>query len=252
LNEASLPPLANTMSLPLELVQEIIHLLLFSAPPRSSTPEDPGCSTKPTWGTISALSLTSQSYRALVLGAWFRTLYIESPGNLTFLRDSGWFPELGSKWTKHLHCVQSYNGTLSFWDLSSFLRVSSIRLDWLSPSLSPSLTLPHADLDTLPFLHLSSMVEHFDLRGRTWPDPEVIQGIVNAPGFGRLKTLKLEQRKLRCGLCHSCRVVRFEDRPTGVVYEGGLGLPVSSVLPGVEEKKTDDDVDRLRACSGTT
>ena len=225
------------MSLPLELVREIIHLLLFSAPPRSSTPEDPGCSTKPTWVTINALSLTSRNCRALVLEAWFRTLYIESPGNLIFLRNSGWFPELGSKWTKHLHCVQSYRNPLYFWNLSSFLRVSSIRLDWLRPSF----TFRQAVLDKLPFLHLSSMVEHFDLRGRTWPEPRAIQGIANTPGFGGLKTLKMVEGTVWCELCRRCCLVRFKDRPTELVYEGGLGLSVSSVLPGVE-KKTDDDV----------
>jgi len=212
------------MSLPLELVQEIIHLLLFSAPPRSSTF---ACSTKPTWGTINALSLTSQSYRALVLEAWFRTLYIKSAGDLIFLQDSGWFPELESKWTRHLHCVPSYSGTLSFWDLSSFLRVSSIRLDWYT--LFPSFIVSHAGLDTLPFLHLSS-VEHFDLRSRTWLEPGAIQCIANTPGFECLKTLKMVQDTVWCGLCHTCRVVQFKDRPTGLVYTGGYGLPVSSNL----------------------
>jgi hypothetical protein len=147
------------MSLPLELVREIIHLLLFYAPPCSSTPEDPGCSTKPTWGTINALSLSSHSYCTRVLEAWFRTLYIEWPSDLMFLRESGWFPEVGTKWTKHVHCVQ-LSSTLSFWKLSPFLRVSSIRLDWLLPTLSPSFTLPDADRDTLPFLHLSSSSLH--------------------------------------------------------------------------------------------
>ena len=235
-----------TMSLPLELVREVVHLLLFSAPPRSSTPEDPGCSTKPTWGTINALSLTSQIYRALVLEAWFRTLYIDSPGNLIFLRDSGWFPELGSKWTRHLHCVQ-YSNTLSFWDLSSLPRISSIRLDWLSPSFN----LP-PDLHTLPFLHLSSTVEHLDLRGRTQSEPGVIRCIANTPGFGYLKILKMVQNRMWCELCQTFLAVRFKNRPTGVVYEGGLGLPVSSVLPGVEKKLMMIYVDLLCACSGTT
>ena len=218
------------MSLPLELVREIIHLLLFSAPPRSSTPEDPGYSTKPKWSTINALSLTSQSYRTLALEAWFRTLYIESPDDLIFLRDSGWFPELGSKWTRHLHCVQSYSNSLNVWNLSCFLRVSSVRLDWLTPSLSLS-----PELDALPFLHLSSTVEHFDLRRRRWPDFGAIEGIDITPGFRRLKTLKMVQDKVWCGLCHTYCEVRFEDRPTGLVYEGGFGLPVSSVLSGVEK-----------------
>lgn len=116
------------MSLPLELVREIIHLLLFFPPPSRSTPDDIDCAVKPTWDTINALSLTTRSFRPLALEAWFRTLYIDSPENLIFLRDSGWFPELGSKWTKHLHCVQSFSKTISFWNLSTFLRVSSI--DW--------------------------------------------------------------------------------------------------------------------------
>ena len=187
------------MSLPLELVQEIIHLLLFSAPPRSSTPEDPGCSTKPTWGTIKALSLTSQRYRALVLEAWFRTLYIESPGDLIFLWNSGWFPELGSKWTRHLHCVRSSSDA---WNLSAFLRVSSIRLDWLSM---------HTNSHTLPLLHLSSTVEYFDLRGSWWPKPEAIQCITNTPGLGCLKTLKTVLDSVWCAFCRMCRLVRFND-----------------------------------------
>ena len=43
------------------------------------------------------------SYRALVLERWFWTVYIGSLRNLIVLRDSSWFPELGSKWTRHLY-----------------------------------------------------------------------------------------------------------------------------------------------------
>ena len=235
------------MSLPLELVREIIHFLLFSAPPRFSTAENPGGTTKPTWGTIDALSLTSKSYRALVLEAWFRTLYIGSPESLIFLQDSGWFPEMGSKWTTHLHCVQPYSITLYVWNLSSFLRVSSIRLDWLRPPVSP-------EPDTLPFLHLSSTVEHLDLRRWMWPDRGAIEGIAITPGFQRLKTLQMVKDRVWCGLCHTCCVVRFEDSPMRLVYEGGFGLPVSSVLSGVEKKLRlmMMYVDPLRACFSTT
>lgn len=67
------PLLANTMFLPLQLVHEIICLLLSSAPIRSLTSEAYGCPTKPTRGTI-VPSLISQSYRALVLEAWFQIL----------------------------------------------------------------------------------------------------------------------------------------------------------------------------------
>ncbi|EDQ99912.1 uncharacterized protein LACBIDRAFT_334602 [Laccaria bicolor S238N-H82] len=205
---------------PLELVREIIHLLLFSAPPRSSTPEKPGCSIKPRWSTIDALSLTSQSYRALVLEAWSQTLYIESSVNLMPLRDLGWFPELGSKWVRCLHCVQSYSSsTITLWNLSPFLRVSSIRLDWLSQFF----TIP-LDWNALPFVHLSSTVERLALHGRTYSSGSgVTERIANS--FWRLKTLKMAQNMVWCGLCHTWCVVRFKDRPTGVVYDGGLGLP---------------------------
>ncbi|EDQ99875.1 uncharacterized protein LACBIDRAFT_334615 [Laccaria bicolor S238N-H82] len=149
------------MSLPLELVREIIDLRLFSAPPHSWTPEDPGCSTKPRWGTIHALSLTSKSYRALVLEAWFRTLYVKSPQNLVFLQKS--FPELG---------------------------------------------------------------KHLDLRRATWFDLGAIQGIADTPGFGHLKTLKMVQSRMWCEICQACCMVGFKDRPTSLVHEGGLGLPI--------------------------
>jgi hypothetical protein len=36
------------------------------------------------------------------LEAWFRTLYTKSPEDLTFIRNSGWFPDVGRNWTKQL------------------------------------------------------------------------------------------------------------------------------------------------------
>ena len=98
-NRSFLPLLVTTMSLPLppELVREIIYFTL------SSAPEILGCSTKPSWLTLNALSLTSRTYRALVLEAWFCTLYVESPKDLDFVRYC--WPEVGAKWTRHLHCI---------------------------------------------------------------------------------------------------------------------------------------------------
>jgi hypothetical protein len=224
------PQLATTMSLPLpsELIREIIYFTLSSTPPRSPTPEDLGCSTKPSWLTLNALSLTSRTYRALVLEAWFRTLYVESPKDLEFVRCC--WPEVGPRWTRHLHCIQTFSSPFSqIWDLSCFLHLSSIRLDWLSPFLMQSFHSPLTK-SGMPFFKFSSSVEHLDLRGLPWPTPEVLQNIPCTPGLGHLKTLKLKQDTTWCGLCGGFYRIRFKDKPNGLVYEGGYGLPVSSNL----------------------
>ena len=219
-----------SLRLPTELIREIICFTFSSAPPRSSNPEDIGCSTKPSWCTVNALSLTSRTYRALVLEAWFRTLYVESPWDLGFVRYH--WPEVGARWTRHLHCVQTDCIALSRWDLSCLLHLSSIRLDSPSPpgTLMPYVYSPLSHTCILPFFNSSSSVEHLDLRGPSWPTPEVLQNIPHTPGLGYLKTLKIKQHMAWCGLCGKSSTVRFKDWPTGLVYEGGYGLPVSSNL----------------------
>jgi len=213
------------MSLPLppELIREIIYFTLSSAPPRSSTPENLGCSTKPSWFTLNALSLTSRTYRALVLEAWFCTLYVESPEDLEFVRCC--WPEVGGKWTRHLHCIQ-IGSSLSLWDLSGFLHLSSIRMDWISPILMRSFYSRFGKKD-MPFFNFSSSVEHLDLRGLLWRTPEVLQNIPHTPGLEHLMTLKMKLDMVWCGLCGGSYTGRFKDMPIRVVYEGGYGLPVS-------------------------
>ena len=214
--------------LPPELVREIIYFTLSSAPPRSSRPEDFGCSTKPSWLTLNALSLTSRTYRALALEAWFHILFIESPKDLEFVRCC--WPEVGSRWTRHLHCVQTFSTYLSLWDLSGFLHLSSIRLDWFSSTITPSFYSSLSKSTNLPFLNFSSSVEHLDLRGLSWPTPQMLQNIPHTPGLEHLKTLKMKQDAVWCGLCGRTYMVPFKDTSSGVVYGGGYGLPVSSNL----------------------
>ena len=110
------------------------------------------------------------------------------------------------------------------------LHLSSIRLDWFSPIIAP---YPYSSLSKstiLPFLNFSSSVEHLYLRGLSWPTPQVLQNIPHTPGLEHLKTLKMKQNTAWCGLCGGTYRIRFNDTPTGVVYEGGYGLPVSSNL----------------------
>jgi hypothetical protein len=221
------------MSLPLppELIREIIYFTLSSAPPASSLPEDLG-STKPSWLTPNTLSLTSRTYCALVLEAWFCTLYIESPEDLEYVKC--YWPEVGARWTRHLHCIQTYSGSLSLWDLSCLLHLSSIRLDWFSPILTISFYSPISKSCILPFFNFSSSVEHLDLRGLSWPTSEALQNIPHTPGLGYLKTLRIMRDTAWCGRCGGFPSVQLKDRPTGVVYEGGYGLPVSSTLHNSE------------------
>ena len=211
------------MSLPLppELIREIIDFLLSSAPPRS-TIEILGCSTKPSWHALNAFSLTSRMYRALVLEAWFRTLYIESPKDLEYVKCC--WSEVGARWIRHLHCVQTNGSSISLWDLSCLLHLSSIRLNWLLPILMHSCL---GSKSGLPLFNFSSSVEHLDLRGLLWPIPEVLQDIPHTRGLAYLKTLTIKRDMALCGLCGEFSNVQFKDRPTGV-YEGGYGLPVSS------------------------
>jgi len=95
-----------------------------------------------------------------------------------------------------------------------------------SPIIAPSFYSHLGKSFILPFFNFSS-VEHLDLRGLSWPSPGVLKNIPHTPGLEYLKTLKMKQDTVWCGLCHTCRVVQFKDRPTGVVYEGGYGLPVN-------------------------
>lgn len=74
------------MFIPPELIHEVIcHIL--DAPARDDTPELLGSTTKPEWGLVDSFSLASKAYRALVLEAWFRNLFIKSPTDTTVFHE---------------------------------------------------------------------------------------------------------------------------------------------------------------------
>ncbi|EDQ99878.1 uncharacterized protein LACBIDRAFT_334619 [Laccaria bicolor S238N-H82] len=211
-----------SLPLPLELICEIIDFLLSSAPPRFNA-KHLGWSTKHSWHALNAFSLTSRTYRALVLEAWFRTLYVESPKDLEYVRCC--WPEVGARWTRHLHCAQAYSSSLSLWDLSYLPHISSIRLDWLPPFFMQPFHSRPSSKSGLPLFNCSSSVEHLDLRGFLWPILEVLQNISHTPGLAYLKTFTIEREMTWCGFCGSFSSVQFKDMPTAV-YERGYGLPI--------------------------
>lgn len=67
----------NSLQLPIELLRQIINEYVFSLP----TVVDNAARQrhKPEWKSVEPLSLTSKSFRELVLEAWFETYVITTP-----------------------------------------------------------------------------------------------------------------------------------------------------------------------------
>ncbi|RDB26617.1 hypothetical protein Hypma_005577 [Hypsizygus marmoreus] len=218
---------------PPELVREIFNFL-FDTPLNDS--EELGVPNRQKWSSIHGLTLVSKDFRALTLEAWFRTLFVTSPADITLLQDV--FPEIGRAWTRELHCVQLHSRETSVWNLEGFQCLSRIRLDWMSPSMMPHYGSDDP-ADRLPFTHISSTVTELDIRGLPWPSPLVFHNINKI--LPQLRILKLRQSRTWCGLCHTCSVVKFRSPgPEMLVYEGGLGLPMhySRVFSALEHLHT--------------
>jgi len=83
-------------------------------------------------------------------------------------------------------------------------------------------------LEQLPFPtgNCPATLYELDVRGLEWPSPSVLLHIANT--CPELRVLRMRQPRIWCTLCHTCERVGFEEpRPEKIVYEGGLGLPVS-------------------------
>ncbi|KAJ7489309.1 hypothetical protein FB451DRAFT_686656 [Mycena latifolia] len=208
-------------SLPLELVREIVAYIL-AAPP-GPVSQKPGTSSKPKWSLIGPFSVASKTYRTLALEAWFRVLFMRSPTDILFLQNN--LHEIGSSWTRELHCVANYRWQLEShldpWDLAGFCHLKIIRLDCPSIIVIEPSGEHH---QRFPLLNIPASVVELDLRDLTWPSPFVFQAL--AATFPELRTLRLSQRRVWCGLCHTCSSVKFAEPPSKLVYTQGLGLPI--------------------------
>ncbi|KAJ6598371.1 hypothetical protein DFH09DRAFT_1131640 [Mycena vulgaris] len=214
--------------LPVELVREIVAYILV--PPPSPVPE-PGSNSKPKWSLIGNFSVACKTFRALALEAWFRVLFMRSPVDLSFLQNN--LQEIRSSWTREIHCVANYHWQLDkqtqsdiAWDLAGFRQLKIIRLDCPSIIVIERSGEHH---QRFPFLNIPASVMELDLRDLSWPSPFVFQAITAT--FPELKILRLSQRRVWCGLCHTCSSVRFvEPVPPKLVYKEGLGLPMHYAL----------------------
>ncbi|KAG5722950.1 hypothetical protein E4T56_gene5103 [Termitomyces sp. T112] len=219
------------MYLPLELLHEIILVSLSSSP---TAPEETGVSIKQNWASLEPLTLASKVYRKQALNAWFRTLYAKTPSDVFHFGLI--FPDFCGI-TREFHGVQLNTRKSSVWDLGRLKQLKKIRLDWLSPYMTPHYGSNMSD--RLPFTHAPPTVKELDIRGIPWPSPIVFLNIHTI--FPNLNILCLRQQRIWCGLCHTCCVPRFSSPgPEKIVYTDGGGLPLhySRVLRDLQHLHT--------------
>ncbi|KAF9004578.1 hypothetical protein BDQ17DRAFT_1424428 [Cyathus striatus] len=114
---------------------------------------------------------------------------------------------------------------ISVWDISNFLRLDAIRLDWLSRTLIPYWISPEDPPERIPFTNPSCHVVEFDIRGLSWPSPHAFKLVSYT--LQDLKIFRMRQRRIWCGLCHTCCEPRFlPPGPDKIAYTDGLGLPI--------------------------
>ncbi|KAF8656655.1 hypothetical protein AX16_002459 [Volvariella volvacea WC 439] len=203
-------------TLPVELLREIVRLVFSDAPSAKRVVDSPGICSKPSWKVVDPLSLASRTLRSLALEMWFQVFFVDKPEQMR--TGLSFFPQLGSRWVRHLHCVQPADAlSVLEWDLSGYLVITSIRYDWLSG-------FDQDFWDVFPFLNAPSMMQELDIRGFQWPAPHAYAHIETS--FPNLKVLKLRQSLIWCSLCNTCVTPRFKNPgPEKIIYEGGPGLP---------------------------
>jgi hypothetical protein len=111
--------------------------------------------------------------------------------------------------------------------LEPFLRLNSIRIDLPTTHVTEEGDFDFAAPEILQILYEgipSNIIHHLEIRGVTWLDPFVMRHI--AEGLPNLRTLKLMQPLVWCGLCNTLGAPAFTALPNKIVYDDGTGLPV--------------------------
>ena len=73
--------------------------------------------------------------------------------------------------------------------------------------------------------HIASRIQELEIYDASWPSPLTIHLIADA--FSGLRTLRLSQDLIWCGLCNICCFSTFQDHPPKeVIYDKSVGLPV--------------------------
>lgn len=200
-------------SLPTELLREVILNYLVVVLPQSNREDVRSIASKPDWKLVEPLSSSSRTLRHLTLEAWFETYIAKRPSDLLCL---DYFPHMIARATE-LRCIDREDTRRDEefqWNLRNLWKVRSLRLD-----VDP--------LDygyNIHFLNVPPVLCVLEIHDHPSPSPKVMQEIART--FPALRTLKLSQNAIWCGLCNTCNVASFKEAPVSpVIYKGGMGLP---------------------------
>lgn len=111
--------------------------------------------------------------------------------------------------------------------LEPFTRLNAIRIDLPTTHVTGEGDFDFAAPEISQILHEGipgNIIQHLEIRGVTWLDPSVMRHL--AEGLPNLRTLKLKQPLVWCGLCNTIGAPAFTSIPRKIVYEDGSGLPV--------------------------
>lgn len=78
--------------------------------------------------------------------------------------------------------------------------------------------------------NIPSTISTLEVRGLEWPEPMTLKLIVKAAP--QLCVLIMRQPMIWCGLCNTCSISELKEPiPKSIMYENGVGLPVSNLFP---------------------
>jgi hypothetical protein len=111
--------------------------------------------------------------------------------------------------------------------LEPFLRLNSLRIDLPTTHETGEGDFDFAAPEVATIIHEgipAKIIQHLEIRGITWLDPFVMRHI--AEGVPNLRSLRLKQPLVWCGLCNTIGAPSFKIIPGRMVYDDGTGLPV--------------------------
>ena len=114
--------------------------------------------------------------------------------------------------------------------IEPFIRLNSLRIDLPTTHETDQGDFDFASPELAQIIRESipaNAVQHLEIRGITWLDPFVMRHI--ADGVPNLRTLRLMQPFVWCGLCNTIGAPSFETIPARMIYADGAGLPVRAI-----------------------
>lgn len=112
--------------------------------------------------------------------------------------------------------------------LEPFIRLNTIRIDLPTTHVTGEGDFDFGAAEISQILHegiTGNTIQHLEIHGITWLDPSIMRHL--AVGLPNLRTLKLKQPLVWCGLCNTVGAPSFTTIPSRIIYDDGTGLPVS-------------------------